>query len=212
VAGVKPYYSDDAVTIYHADCRELLPELSADLVLTDPPYGKKPIKTQTGSGFSANRFSNADVNWDVPPASGTIKAIQGVAPQWIIWGGNYFATALPNTNCVLVWDKMNGENPYADIELAWTNFTITSRIFRLQWIGASVPDKMEHPTQKSVALMRWCIGLAPNEPQIILDPFMGSGTTLRAAKDLNRKAIGIEIEERYCEIAAKRMAQTVMQL
>jgi len=95
----------------------------------------------------------------------------------------------------------------AEAELAWTTRDNVIRVFDCR---RSDPDR-EHPTQKPLDLMRWCLGFFP-EAQTVLDPFMGSGTTLRAAKDLGRKAIGIEIEERYCEIAAKRMAQEVLAL
>ena len=94
---------------------------------------------------------------------------------------------------------------FADGELVWTSLDAVVREFTLPNKGG----KNQHPTQKPVKLMGWCIGLI-DDPQSILDPFMGSGTTLRAAKDLNRKAIGIEIEEKYCEIAANRMSQEVL--
>jgi len=120
---------------------------------------------------------------------------------------------VPPSRGWLVWDKVNGDNDFADCELAWTNIKTSVRIFRHMWNGMlrqSERDvKRVHPTQKPVALMTWCLSFAP-ESNSIIDPFMGSGTTLRAAKDLGMKAIGIEIEEKYCEIAAKRLAQGVL--
>jgi DNA modification methylase len=114
-----------------------------------------------------------------------------------------------------VWDK---ERPHdldqSTAELAWSNFVKGVRVFRYLWHGMirAGDETLEHPTQKPAALWKWIIGLRWTPAGIILDPFMGSGTTLRAAKDLGRRAIGIEIEERYCEIAAKRCAQEVMNL
>jgi DNA modification methylase len=109
-----------------------------------------------------------------------------------------------------VWDKENTGN-FADGEMAWNNLEIALRIKRHLWNGMirKGGENRYHPTQKPLALMKWCINLA-GDVQTILDPFAGSGTTGRAAKDLGRKAVLIELEERYCEIAARRMAQEVL--
>ncbi len=130
-------------------------------------------------------------------------------------GGNYFE--LPPARCILVWDKDNGLNQFSDCELAWTNFDKPVRKLRWLWNGMLQENMRnkevrEHPTQKPIEVMKWAIQQAPDNCIAILDPFMGSGTTLRAAKDLGRKAIGIEIEEKYCEIAVKRLAQGVLAL
>lgn len=111
----------------------------------------------------------------------------------------------------LVWNKMQRGFSLADGELAWTSFNNALRIFDVSR-GAALQDGKEHPTQKSLEVMGHSILYADRHgvAATILDPFMGSGTTLRAAKDLSRKAIGIEIDEKYCEIAAKRMAQEVL--
>jgi len=212
---VKPYYQDNAVTIYHGDCREILPGLElVDLVLTDPPYGL----AWGGTGFTRIKYTNwhEAAEWDKRPSSYLFQIIKNRGKECIIWGGNYFAESLGSFVSPLIWDKMTGANTFADGELAWTSFKKgTLRIFRHQWCGVFKDSERGainfHPTQKPIALMTWCIEQADN-PQTILDPFMGSGTTLRAAKDLGRKAIGIEIEEKYCEIAARRMAQEVLAL
>jgi DNA modification methylase len=227
---MKPYFEDDAVTIYHADCRDILPSLGpVDLVLTDPPYGLGAARRNFSGGGVRRHMTGlvagkaipkrdyGDAAWDdVPAEQATIDALRNLSTWQIIFGGNYFV--LPPARCWLVWDKLRGDTDYADAELAWTNLDRTVRVKRFRWNGFlqehSGRDKEQrwHPTQKPVFVTRWAVEQAPAGVATILDPFMGSGTTLRAAKDLGRKAIGIEIEERYCEIAAKRMAQSVMPL
>jgi site-specific DNA-methyltransferase (adenine-specific) len=209
-AMIKPYYQDDAVTIYHGDCHEILPTLdSVDLVLTDPPYGiayqHRGRRNGTTMGFDGQHVTGDDQPFDPVPW------LQ--FPRVILWGGNHYADQLPVSRGWLVWDKRVGipPNDQSDCELAWTNFLTVARLYSRYWNGGAISEARFHPTQKPIALMRWCLGLVP-DAQIVFDPFMGSGTTLRAAKDLGRKAIGIEIEERYCEIAADRMSQMVMAL
>jgi DNA modification methylase len=218
----KPYYQDDAVTIYCGDCREIVPELGRfDLLLTDPPYG-------IGADMAAHKASGCVVGhghrrvakrvyprseWDSAPIDGvTLAAVMASCGSQIIWGGNYFE--LPPCKGPLVWDKQNDGNNFADAELAWNNLGCPVRIKRHLWNGMARKGseiRYDHPTQKPIELMTWCIGLA-GDVQTILDPFAGSGTTGRAAKDLGRKAVLIEREERYCEMAAKRMAQEVLAL
>lgn len=211
---MKVYYQDESVTIYHGDCREILPQLPlVDLVLTDPPYGLKwkPLGLQKRQATKTDWQSAS--KWDVKPDLSLLSAVKVAGRKWIVWGGNYLAKDLGSCKAPLVWDKQTGANKFADGELAFTSFQKgTLRIFRHQWCGAFKDsergERAKHPTQKPVALMKWCI-LQAGQVETILDPFMGSGTTLRAAKDLGLQAIGIEIEEKYCEIAAKRMAQSV---
>jgi len=211
-----PYYADDAVTIYHGDCRELLPFIGpVDLVLTDPPYGLQENAHRVASRTKlAATTDYGDFSWDTAPADDDlIRLTMAAGKHAVIWGGNYFT--VPPSRGWLVWDKLNSGN-FADCELAWTNLPTSVRIKRFMWNGMIRDGEARrvprvHPAQKPVEVMRWCLEFVP-DAQTILDPFMGSGTTLRAAKDLGRRAIGIEIEERYCEIAAKRMSQTVMAL
>jgi site-specific DNA-methyltransferase (adenine-specific) len=199
---LSPYYSDEAVTIYHGDCREILPTLEpVDLVLTDPPYGLgDKWRGKADHVWKLDRESVLD--WD-GQTSDAVLGLPGLGRNCIVWGGNYYA--LPPVRGWLAWDKMQRHSG-SDFESAWTNLDIPARTFRMCRAQAYTNGK-DHPTQKPIELFRWCIGLVGPSAQTILDPFMGSGTTLRAAKDLGRRAIGIEIKERYCEIAAKRLAQ-----
>ena len=210
VGGVSPYYQDEHVTLYHGDCREILPELPKhDLLLTDPPYGIGANKMTLGNG--KRKIYRGESNWDMqPPSICLLNELIISATKSIIWGGNYFT--LPGTRCVLVWDKGTGDNDFADCEIAWTNIDRVVKKFFLSWVGANAKDKGSvrvHPTQKPIALMRWCLSFAP-DATTILDPFAGSGTTGVAAKLEGRKATLIEMEERYCEIAANRLAQGVL--
>jgi DNA modification methylase len=213
---VKPYYDDGRVTIFHGDWREMSVG-GADAVVTDPPYGIGADKRQSerankrhGRALAPSRDYGAS-DWDgAPPSSEDMARLLAVGQRHIIWGGNYFG--IPPASGWLVWDKENGTNGYADCELAWTDLPQAVRRLRFQWMGMlqQLPEHRWHPTQKPLPVMRWTVGLLPETARVVLDPYMGSGTTLRAAKDLGRRAIGIEIEERYCEIAAKRCAQDVL--
>lgn len=217
----KPYYQDDAVTIYHSDCRQILPLLpKVDLVLTDPPYGLGLDMVLHHGTSEKSIHESSEWNSHIPPAE-CFDLIHRASENRIIWGCNYFGSNIPDRGR-MVHDKMlciEGTHlRWSEADLASCSFQNRITIFRYRWNGNvqgrsinwnnTGPDARVHPTQKPLALMRWCIEQA-NHPQIVLDPYMGSGTTLRAAKDLGRKAIGIEICEAYCEIAAKRMSQEV---
>ncbi len=210
---MKPYYEHAGIVIYLGDCREILPQLEpVNLILADPPYG---IGYRHGAekGPNASKFNNCPIVGDDIPFDPDFIISMNVPA--ILWGGNNYATRLPNSGGWLIWDKRVGTvvNDQSDCEIAWTNLFKTARVFYHVWDGfRRGPERNTprvHPSQKPILLMKWCLGFAP-EAEITLDPFMGSGTTLRAAKDLERKAIGIEIEEKYCEIAAKRLEQEVL--
>lgn len=199
-----PYYQDSHVTIYHGDCREILPSLpKSDLLLIDPPYGLG----EKWNGGPKWGLHHGQMGWDAQVDPFVLEAIS-YGDTAIVWGGNYYP--LPPQRGWLIWDKIVRNFTSGHVELAWSNIDQPTRAFNFAHAELASEGKV-HPTQKPVRLMTWCIGFVP-EAQAIMDCYMGSGTTLRAAKDLGRKAIGIEREERYCEIAAKRMAQEVFAL
>lgn len=205
---VRPYFADDAVTIYHGDCRQIVPTLGRfDLLLTAPPYGINADRDRKSQKYGWVDYGCS--GWDKEkPEQSTLEMLIAHSGKAIIWGGNYFELA-PRMGW-LVWDKGQREFSLADGELAWTSENRALRIFNYARSKAT-SEGMEHPTQKPLPLMAWCIGLA-GDVQTILDPYAGSGTTGRAAKDLGKRAVLIEREERYCEIAAKRMCQQVLAL
>ena len=200
-----PYYQDDACTIYHGDCREILPTLGRfDLLLTDPPYG---IGQDGGAQRTrgSKRKNGPKLGWDSSRPSGDMfDAMFDATSSQVIWGGNYFADMLPASRGWLYWEKLMGGD-FSDGELAWTSRDAVLKQFK----KAKQTSERLHPTQKPLAVIRWCASFFP-DAKTVLDPFMGSGTTLVAAKLEGRRAVGIELEERYCEIAANRLSQGVL--
>jgi len=212
---MKPYYQDDYTVIYNNNCVDVLGEIkNVDLFLTDPPYG---IGEANGKNKSRGKFAISKdygvSDWDNQTIDiETINDFIKLSKKSVIFGGNYYN--LPPSPCWFVWDKVNGATDFADCELAWTNLKMAVRMYKHMWHGMLRKGKEErfHPTQKPLDLMKWCILKADKEgfSDLILDPFMGSGTTLLAAKQLNRKAIGIEKNKNYCDVAIKRLSQGVL--
>ena len=196
-------------TIICGDCLDIMkdwPDGCVDLVLTDPPYG---IKYENNFGIvETSSFRKIDVEWDVKPPAECFTEIFRLSKNQIVWGGNYFLDSLKPTRCMLVWDKLNGNNPYADGELAWTSFSSGVKIFQLFWLGSHARrlEPAYHPTQKPLLLMMWCLKNYSKPNDLILDPFCGSGTTCLAAKMLGRRYIGIDISQEYVNIANERIA------
>lgn len=218
---ISPFYEDDAVTIYHGDCCQVLPFLGRfDLLLTDPPYGigessRKVQGRQRSKGGASTALADqrdyGAFGWDREPVEEwTLAMARSLCDKQIIFGGNYYA--LPPCKGPLVWDKENNGD-FADGEMAWNNLGCALRIKRHLWNGMlrKGGEDREHPTQKPLEVIKWALSLA-GDVTTILDPFAGSGTTGRAAKDVGKHAVLIEREERYCEIAANRMSQQVLAL
>jgi len=241
---VNPYYSDDAVTIYHGDCRNVLVHpLSRDVVITDPPYGTSLYPTDTdvftpelfgslvSDGCSAAIFGWPErlvglcvlahaiptewVTW--APTNGAMRGFNPVG-LWrdtehiAIFGGEWISRSqVKSADGQRLDVSQRGSGKGGMKKAGYGPMRRTGDIWTDPAPGLGFHfDKRLHPNEKPVSVMTKLISGFPTET--IIDPFMGSGTTLRAAKDLGRKAIGVEIEERYCEIAAKRMAQEVLDL
>lgn len=206
-----PYYQDSSVTLFHADWREIiecLPKEQAALIC-DPPYGIGYVHGGGGNGKHPRRNKE--------PVHGDDRPFEP-APwlnRWeniIFWGADHFSERLPHGR-FLAWDKLNGLesfDSFSDVEFAWHSRRGASRVFRYLWKGICQAGEKEggreHPTQKPVCLMRWCIEQA-GLPAIVVDPFAGIGPTLIAAKELGLRAVGVEIVEEYCEVAARRLSQ-----
>lgn len=211
---MKPYYEHGGITLYLGDCREILPGLpKVDLVLTDPPYGIGYVHG-VDLGASHTKFAGVSVIGDDAPFD----------PTWLLgfnniclWGANYYADRLPvRDGRWLFWDKRCGVNvnDHSDGEIAWARGAggAALRVCRHLWDGFNRDSERgiarDHPTQKPVVVMSWCLSFFPKAKSII-DPYCGSGTTLVACKQRGLKAVGIDIHEPYLEIAAKRLAQEV---
>lgn len=203
--------------IYHGEAEKVIPFLQpVDLLLTDPPYGIGEARKNNKSRSKLAAAQDFGVStWDDKPIEPWMLQMAIAKARFqIIFGGNYYA--LPPSSCWLVWDKDNGENDFADCELAWTNIPKAVRRLKWRWQGMLQEhggihkEARFHPTQKPLEVMKWAMAQAPQECTTVLDPFMGSGTTLVAAKELGKNAIGIEREEKYCEVAVKRLAQGVL--
>ena len=198
-------------TLYLGDCRDLLPTLpKVDAVITDPPYG---IGASSGVGkYGVQKWGgDGDLKWDeAPPDDEILRLILAAAPAHILWGGNYFK--LPPSRCFLVWDKGQGfrGRTFAEAELAWSSLDMNAKVYVRDPLAAKDYHGKEHPTQKPVPLMEWCIRQA-GEAQTILDPFMGSGSTGVACVNLAKTFIGIERERKYFDIACERIARAQAQ-
>lgn len=209
--------------LYLGDCMDILPTLGkVDAVVTDPPYGigadaaqkaaadsriNAPLGSKTGRGWKDYGVTN----WDSDrPSKQLFDLCIEKSNNQIIWGGNYFTDYLPPSMQWLIWDKGQRDFSLADFEMAWSSQKRAARIFDYAR-GKALQDGREHPTQKPIELMRWCIEKLPKDTQTILDPFMGSGTAGVACAKMGRKFIGIELEPKYFDIACKRIEEAYKQ-
>ena len=214
-----PYYEDDHATLYLGDCRDILPYLEpVDLVLTDPPYGlaydtkkaNKPNQTQFSTIANDTGHECVEVLFDFYKA-------RAETTQMVVFGANCFPHVIPYGGRWVCWDKRCSEKADrmlgSPFELAWTSrkrgYDRMHRILHGGVVNANGRRPRYHPTEKPIALMRRIIEQDFSKAQLILDPFAGSGTTLIAARQLGKKAIGIEVEERYCTIIAERLQREI---
>ena len=210
------YYSDESVTLYHGDAREITEWAAADVLVTDPPYG---MAQQSGRG---GKFGDLRiVGDDDTTARDTILDLWGARPALMF--GRWSAPRPPGTRMVLTWEKGNHVG-MGDLSLPWKPNTEEVYVLGSGFVGhrgtsvlrhhAPAPARRlgrQHPTENPVSLMRDLLAKCPPE-WVVADPFAGSGTTLRAAADLGRRAVGVEIDEAYCEVLARRLAQGALDL
>ena len=216
-------------TLYHCDCLEVVNEIQADLLLSDPPYGiafdfnKDRTRSDSGlsvgkgdPGWQRNRQWNNVIGDDQPFDPAPFMGFKAA----ILWGGNHYASRLPDAKGWLIWDKKCHTTPdhHSDCELAWTNLKIVCRVYRHLWRGAirageeNISNVVKcHPCQKPVALMQWCLSFAPKAKRVF-DPFMGSGTTGVAAMREGRDFIGCELDGGYFDTACRRIEEEQSQL
>jgi DNA modification methylase len=200
----------EGVTLHLGDCREILPTLpKVDAVVTDPPYGINAARTRNSQKDGWRDYDCP--GWDRErPSAELIASLVKAGKHAVIWGGNYFTDVLPPSSKWLSWDKGQTDFSLADFELAWCSFDGAARRITVGR-GRALQDGKEHPTQKSLEVMTWCLQQIPSPNTTILDPFMGSGTTGVAAVKLGRKFIGIEIEPKYFDIAVRRISDALKQ-
>lgn len=205
-----PYYSDDTATLYHGDCRQITEWLTADVLVTDPPYGMAYVSNSSRYGSTPPIAGDADTT-----LRDDALAMWGTRPALMF--GTWRVPRPPGARQLLVWDK--GDSPgMGDLALPWGpsheevyvlggGFTgrRTGSVIRFNTLPPSAAHRPSHPTPKPVALMESLIQKCP--PGVIADPFAGSGSTLLAARRQDRRAIGVEVEERYCELIATRLSQ-----
>ena len=210
------YYQDDLVTLYHGDAREVTAWTDADVLVTDPPYGMA-LRSGMGGQFGDLRI----VGDDDTTARDTILDLWGARPALMF--GRWSVPHPPGTRMVLTWEKGNHVS-MGDLSLPWKPNTEEVYVLGSGFVGhrgtsvlrhyAPAPARSlgrQHPTEKPVSLMRDLLAKCPPE-WVVAEPFAGSGTTLRAAADLGRRAVGVEIDEAYCEVIARRLAQGALDL
>lgn len=207
------------INLIHGDCMEYMATLKDnefDLAVVDPPYGIGVSKRMVGAGVLGPNPNYKIKQWDDKILSfDYFEELMRVSKRQIIWGGNYFD--LPPSPCWLVWDKMNGENNFADCELAWTSLKTAVRQFRFRWQGMLQGDmknkqKRIHPTQKPIQLYQWIFDKYAQKGWRILDTHLGSGSSAIAAHDCGLDFVGVELDDDYFKAAKERLETHQRQL
>ena len=196
------------------------PDKYFDLAIVDPPYGgvtQGGYMSNTSSVLAKNKEYHTSL-WSMKaPTLEYFKELFRVSSEQIIWGGNYFVDNLKPSQCWIVWDKDNGENHYADCELAWTSFNSAVRKIKFKWQGMlqgnmKLKETRIHPTQKPVALYKWILSNYAKEGDKILDTHVGSASSLIACRDMGFDYVGFEIDKEYYDMACKRIEEEFAQL
>lgn len=204
---------------YNMNCMQGMaefPDNYFDLAIVDPPYGGVTqgsyMTNQMGGGVAKNRNDYHLSLWQCDkPSEAYFKELKRVSKNQVIWGGNYYASMLKDSQCWLVWDKVKPEGiSFADVELAYTSFDLASRLFQFAWNGMIQGDMKNkehkiHPTQKPVALYKWILNNYAKEGDLILDTHVGSASSLIACEDLGFKYVGFELDETYYKESKERL-------
>ena len=214
------------ISLINGDCLDVMRDMkdkSFSLAIVDPPYGigagdYRRGGTQYGKSITRSKVYERK-KWDAkPPTIEYFKELQRISENQIIWGANHFISRMPfDASCWVVWDKDNGNNDYADCELAWTSFKCAVRKFKYKWHGMFQENMKEkeiriHPTQKPVALYKWLFSRFANTGDTIIDTHLGSGSICIAAHDLGFKMLGIELDSQYYQMAKQRLLYHQAQL
>ena len=204
------------------DCMEYmatLPDNAFDLAIVDPPYGINMDGGKIGGGVLAKQAVYTKKNWDLSaPTLVYFEQLRRVSKNQIIWGANHFISRIAlDSHCWIVWDKQNGNNNFADCELAWTSFNTAVRKFEFRWQGmlqGNMKNKETrfHPTQKPVALYEWLLTNYAKEGDKILDTHLGSGSSRIAAYNMGFDFVGCEIDKDYFEKEEERFREHSMQI
>ena len=204
------------IELLNCDCMHYMKTLedkAFDLAIVDPPYGIGVNKVTLGNG--KRKIYRGSKDWDAfPPNEEYFSELFRVSENQIIWGANHFISKFSmDSSCWIFWDKGTGANDFADGELAWGSFDRTVRKYFQSWVGANAKDYYRiHPTVKPIELMRYLCRLITPPNGVVLDPFMGSGSTGVAAQREGFDFIGMELDSDYYEIAQARIGKASQRL
>ena len=209
---------------YNMDCMQGMkefPDKYFDLAIVDPPYGigengdKNHTRSKLAKAKNYKAFSGNDIE---PPSKEYFDEIFRVSKNQIIWGANHFISKIPyDSSCWIIWDKDNGDNDFADCELAWTSFNTAVRRLKFRWAGMlqqnmKIKESRIHPTQKPIALYEWILSRYAKDGDIILDTHVGSASSLIACYNTNHKFVGFELDEYYYKVSKQRLDTEMAQM